>query len=108
MSARRDPESFDSENQFRLPRGCGQELHSASSPAAEAVQTRFARVVIVETFRFGLSGHAATARYGAGAPTATGRTGDPASPCARSGRIIVHDNHTLSLASAPRLAFWIW
>jgi hypothetical protein len=34
--------------------------------------------------------------YCTGAPIATGRTGEPASPCARSGRIMVHDSHTLS------------
>ena len=28
-------------------------------------------------------------------------------PCVRSGRIMVHDSQTLSLASAPRLAFWM-
>ena len=43
-----------------------------------------------------------------GAPIDTGRTGEPDAPCARSGRIMVHDSQTLSLASAPRLAFWIW
>ena len=32
--------------------------------------------------------------YCEGAPIATGLTGEPASPCARSGKMIVHDNHT--------------
>jgi hypothetical protein len=54
------------------------------------------------------SRHQAPACYCEGAPIATGRTGEPASPCARSGKIMVHDSHTLSLASAPRFAFWIW
>ena len=46
--------------------------------------------------------------YWAGTPTATGRTGEPEFPCARSGRMMVHESHTLSWAIAPRLAFWIW
>ena len=48
------------------------------------------------------------ARHRPGAPIETGRTGEPDAPCARSGRIMVHDSQTLSLASSPRLAFWIW
>ena len=51
--------------------------------------------------------HGVGARYCAGAPIATGLTGEPEFPCARSGRMTVHDSHTLSFASAPRLAFWI-
>ena len=37
-----------------------------------------------------------------GAPIDTGRTGEPEAPSARSGKIMVHDSHTLSLASSPR------
>src|SRR4029077_6854646 len=40
-----------------------------------------------------------------GAPIDTGRTGEPDAPCARSGKITVHDSQTLSLASSPRRAF---
>jgi hypothetical protein len=40
-----------------------------------------------------------------GAPIDTGRTGEPEAPCARSGKIMVHDSQTLSLASSPRRAF---
>ena len=43
-----------------------------------------------------------------GAPIDTGRTGEPEAPWARSGKIMVHDSQTLSLASSPRRAFWIW
>ena len=35
-------------------------------------------------------------RYCRDAPIATGLTGEPAFPCARSGRMMVHDSHTLS------------
>ena len=42
-----------------------------------------------------------------GAPIATGRTGEPAPPCERSGRIIVQESQTLSFASSPRFAFWM-
>ena len=46
--------------------------------------------------------------YGcAGAPMATGRTGEPAAPCVINGRIMVQESHTLSRAIAPRLAFWM-
>jgi hypothetical protein len=34
--------------------------------------------------------------YWAGTPIATGRTGEPEFPCARSGRMMVHESHTLS------------
>jgi len=44
---------------------------------------------------------------GAAAPMATGRTGDPEAPSVRSGRMMVQDSQTLSLAIAPRLAFWM-
>ena len=37
--------------------------------------------------------------YCEGTPIATVLTGEPASPCARSGKMIVHDNQTLSLAT---------
>ena len=47
----------------------------------------------------------ARAAYCAGAPIATGRTGEPEPPEARNGRIIVHDSQTLSFAIAARLAF---
>ena len=40
-----------------------------------------------------------------GAPMATGRTGEPEPPFERSGRMIVHEVQTLSLAMAARLAF---
>jgi len=40
-----------------------------------------------------------------GAPIDTGRTGEPDAPCARSGKIMVQDSQTLSLASSPRRAF---
>src|SRR5262245_24977783 len=43
-----------------------------------------------------------------GAPIDTGRTGEPEAPWARSGKIMVQDSQTLSLASSPRRAFWIW
>ena len=52
----------------------------------------------------------ALSHYGyrcAGAPIATGRTGEPDAPCERSGKIIVQDSQTLSRAKAPRLAFWM-
>jgi len=42
-----------------------------------------------------------------GAPTATGRTGEPEWPRERNGRMIVHDVQTLSAASAARFAFWM-
>ena len=89
---------------------CGRPEGSRPAEIEDSLLLR-ARVVtehrsrLVETFQCSLSGHAATACYCAGAPIATGRTGEPASPCARNGRMMVHDNHTLSLASAPRLAF---
>jgi hypothetical protein len=56
--------------------------------------------------------------YCEGAPIATSRTGEPASHCARSGKMIVHDNphlvlgerseiRVLDLARLGRLAWWI-
>src|SRR4029453_1013994 len=45
--------------------------------------------------------------YCPGGPTATGRTGEPAAPCVRSGRMMVQESQTLSRAMAPRLAFWM-
>ena len=54
------------------------------------------------------TGAARASAYWFGTPIATGRTGEPEPPCERSGKIIVQDTHTLSFASAPRLAFWIW
>ena len=40
---------------------------------------------------------------GAAGPTATGRTGDPEAPCVPSGRMMVQDSHTLSLAMAAEV-----
>src|SRR5262249_54832760 len=57
---------------------------------------------VEENFQMRRPGH----RY-RGAPKATGRTGEPAAPWVRSGRIMVHEIQTLSRAISPRLAFWM-
>jgi len=73
---------------------CRASLLRPSLPLRETPQEGLGAQTIVDHFE--------------GAPIDTGRTGEPEAPCARSGNIMVHDSQTLSLASSPRRAFWIW
>ena len=72
--------------------------------AFSSPRLHFARRPCRETLRQDVSAAGIVAHFD-GAPIDTGRTGEPEAPWARSGKIMVHDSQTLSLASSPRRAF---
>src|SRR5262249_40893058 len=111
----------------RSPRDVDVVAWSASTPGLDAGVPRYSALVHAFNVKLpfhGASGDSVGLRlqsngqsrrcrppdlpYCDGAPIDTGRTGDPAAPCARNGRIMVHETQTLSLASSPRRAFCIW